>query len=118
MRLIADGNAVKKLKYSFSRVTWRVIAPLFNMDPDDASLSQLGVFEAERSWLPLDVVKKTCSDMDVADVQYGQMIQHNNEEARNRYISTVSVACCLPVGVTDRVCSCSGESSICSVARS
>lgn len=91
VRPAADLFVVKKLKYSFSRVTWRVIAPLFNLDPDDTSLSQLGLFEAERSWLPLDVVKKTCSDVDVADVQYGEMIQHNNEEARNRYISTVSI---------------------------
>lgn len=79
-----------------------MIAPLFNLDPDDVSLSQLGVFEAERSWLPLDVVKKTCSDVDVADVQYGQMIQHNNEEARNRYISTVRFDYCHPRNLLTR----------------
>lgn len=44
----------------------------------------------QRSWLPLQIVRDICNDVEIADVQYGQMRFHNNEEARSRYIATVS----------------------------
>lgn len=43
----------------------------------------------QRAWLPLHIVHDICRDVEIADVQYGQMRFHNNEEARSRYIATV-----------------------------
>lgn len=79
----------KKLKHSFRRVKYSTIAPLFGLDPTDSALSDIEQFEMHRSWLPLQIVRDICRDVEIADVQYGQMRFHNNEEVRNRYIATV-----------------------------
>lgn len=92
-RLLIRACAGKKLKHSFSRITWDDIAPIFDLDPADTTLSAIPEFIYGRSWLPLNVVKDICRDVEQADVQYGKMITHNNEEARSRYISAV---CPLP----------------------
>jgi hypothetical protein len=46
--------------------------------------------EVFRSRLPMDIFDETYKDVRKASRQYGRMEQHGNEEARNRYISSVS----------------------------
>jgi hypothetical protein len=38
----------------------------------------------------MDVFQKIFEDVDKASVQYGRMEDHDNEEARSRYITSVS----------------------------
>lgn len=65
-------------------------------------LSQIPQFEVQRSWLPLAVVKNICYDVELADVQYGNMMAHNSEEARSRYITTVCSPMLISSAVSDR----------------
>lgn len=80
---------VKKLKVSFGNAKYEHIAPVFGLDYNDRTLSGFGELEIFRSWLPGGVVEKICGDVDIADVQYGELVTHGNEEARSRYIATV-----------------------------
>jgi hypothetical protein len=43
-----------------------------------------------RSRLPMNLFEKIYTDVHVASVQYGRMQDHENEEARSRYIASVS----------------------------
>ena len=43
-----------------------------------------------RSRLPMDIFRKIFEDVDNASLQYGRMENHKNEEARSRYITSVS----------------------------
>ncbi|KAL0630789.1 hypothetical protein Q9L58_010356 [Maublancomyces gigas] len=72
---------VKRRRSSFSRVTYHSIATVFGLDPSDTDLLDIPQFDMK--------IRKICYDVEVADVQYGQMITHNNEEARSRYIAAV-----------------------------
>jgi hypothetical protein len=47
-------------------------------------------FKAYRSRLPKEIFRKIFADVDKATTQYGRWEDHDNEEARSRYIASVS----------------------------
>jgi hypothetical protein len=77
------------LPASFSNVTYRAIAPYAWLDPTNEGSDILSL-EIFRSRLPIDIFRKTYEDVTNAALQYGRMEDHDNEEARSRYIASVS----------------------------
>jgi hypothetical protein len=78
-----------KLPVSLSNVKYLDIAPYVWLDPgaQGGDIHELEIF---RSRLPMDMFRKIYTDLDKAAVQYGRMEDHDNEEARSRYLSSVS----------------------------
>lgn len=42
-----------------------------------------------RSRIPLDLLKEICDDLRQAELQYGNIKEHENEEARSRYLAAL-----------------------------
>jgi hypothetical protein len=78
-----------KLPASFSKVKYVDVAPYVWLDPsvDGRDIQKLEIF---RSRLPMYLFQKIFTDVDEATLQYGRMEYHGNEEARSRYIASVS----------------------------
>ena len=65
------------------------VAPYIWLDPTalGRGIRKLEVF---RSRLPMDIFREIHIDVHKASIQYGRMEDHDNEEARSRYIASVS----------------------------
>src|SRR6266516_147640 len=78
-----------KLPASFSNVKYRDIAPYAWLDPtmEGRDIHRLDAF---RSRIPIDMFRKIYADVSDAALLYGRMEFHDNEEARSRFITSVS----------------------------
>jgi hypothetical protein len=82
-------NSAEKLPASFSKAKYVDIAPYAWLEPSaqGRDIRQLEIF---RSRLPMPIFEAIYADVAKAAFQYGRMGQHANEEARSRYIASVS----------------------------
>jgi hypothetical protein len=78
-----------KLPSSFSNVKYVDIAPYVWLDPALYGMD-IRSFEVFRSRLPMDIFRGIYEDLNISANAYGRMEDHNNEEARSRYITSVS----------------------------
>jgi hypothetical protein len=84
-----DDYTATRLPTPFSNVKYKDIAAYVWLDPS-AGGEDIRPLETFRSRIPKEVFRKICTDVDRATVQYGRMSFHDNEEARGRYITSVS----------------------------
>src|SRR5438876_858157 len=77
---------------SFSNVKYDEIAAYVWLDPN-AEGSDIRPLETFRSRIPKNIFRNICIDVDKAMVQYGRMESHETEEARSRFIASVSSSC-------------------------
>jgi len=77
---------------SFSNVKYDEIAAYVWLDPS-AEGSDIRPLETFRSRIPKNIFRNICIDVDKAMVQYGRMESHETEEARSRFIASVSSSC-------------------------
>jgi hypothetical protein len=59
------------------------------LDPTEEG-DDIRKLEVFRSRLPMDIFQEIFKDVRKATLQYGRIQDHNNEEARGRYITSVS----------------------------
>jgi hypothetical protein len=76
------------LGVSFSKVQYDDIAPLVGLDPY-AGGRDIPTFEMFYARLPNEIFLLIVNDIRMFGAQYGRMIDHKNEEARSRYLSSV-----------------------------
>ncbi|KIX05927.1 uncharacterized protein Z518_03901 [Rhinocladiella mackenziei CBS 650.93] len=74
------------LEVSFSKVEYTDIAPLVGLQPH-ARGNDIRTFDMFRARLPNHVFNGIIRDLGVFSKQYGPVGQHQNEEARSRYLS-------------------------------
>ena len=84
-----ECNALEKgLDVSFSRITYKDIASHVGLDPlrggDDAPIFPMG-----RARIPLSLFRQVVQDVDLTMKQYGKPVQHDNGEARSRFLAPV-----------------------------
>ena len=87
IRLIVAAE--NNLEVSFSKVKYKDIAPRLGLDPLQRG-SDICPFDMFRARLPNVVFNKIAEDLRVFSAQYGNMDEHENEEARARFLSAVS----------------------------
>ncbi|KAL4878022.1 hypothetical protein BJY04DRAFT_196918 [Aspergillus karnatakaensis] len=80
--------SAQKLDVSFSNVTYQQVAPYVWLDPDRLGSDMLPL-EIFRSRIPNYLFMEILSDVDLAEKQYGPMANHDNEEARSRFIASL-----------------------------
>jgi hypothetical protein len=73
---------------SFPKVRYSDIAPLVGLNPN-ARGRDIPTFEMFYARLPNEIFPLIVSDIRMFAAQYGPMIDHANEEARSRYLSSV-----------------------------
>lgn len=78
------------LRVSFSQVKYDDIAHIVGLCPG-MRFRDAPTFEIDRARIPTSMFKEIIWDMQVALNQYGPPIEHQNEEARSRVLSTVRV---------------------------
>ena len=78
-------TVLEKGRKSFSKVSYAELRPYFDIPPTEPFDS----LPSYRSRLPLDVVKAACSQLDLSAAVYGRLTNHNNEEARSRYLASL-----------------------------
>lgn len=85
-----DVPGVQRLDVSFSKATFQEIAPYVWLDPllGGQDILHLDIF---RSRIPNSVFREICEDVDKATRLYGPIHSHDNEEARSRFIASVSI---------------------------
>lgn len=66
------------------------IAPYVNLDPF-LNLRDAPKFQFTRARLPTFVFKEIVQDMQLVMKQYGPPIEHNNVEARSRFLAPVGI---------------------------
>ena len=86
--------AERGLNVSFSRVKYRDIAPRVDLDPSLAG-NDMPQFYIHRARLPTRLFKEILSDLEVIMNQYGEPVNHKNEEARSRFLAPVSPSVCM-----------------------
>lgn len=74
------------LDVSFSKVQYVDIAPMVGLKPNVKG-SDIPLFDMFRARLPNDIFYKIVEDLQAFAAQYGPMDEHENEEARARYLS-------------------------------
>ena len=79
----------KGLNVSFSKVKYRDIAPRVGLDPTSGG-RDMKTFEIHRARIPTSMFKEIVGDLDMAMYQYGEPLDHDNEEARSRCLAPVS----------------------------
>jgi len=79
----------KGLDVSFSKVKYREIAPRIGLDPA-ARGNDMKTFHIHRARIPTSLFKEIVADLEMTMKQYGEPIQHENEEARSRFLAPVS----------------------------
>jgi hypothetical protein len=83
------GLVAKGLDVSFSKVTYRDIAPRVGLDPLLKS-NDMQVFDIHYARIPTSLFKAMVEDPDIVMDQYGEPCDHKNEEARSRFLAPVS----------------------------
>ena len=78
----------KGLNISFSKVKYRDIAPRVGLDPFLGG-RDMKTFKIYRARIPTSLFKEIVEDIDIAMNQYGEPVDHNNEEARSRCLAPV-----------------------------
>jgi hypothetical protein len=69
-----------------NKVKYKEVAPYVSLDPSREG-SDILPLKTFRSRIPADLFGEIC--MDVAMEQYGRLEEHQNEEARNRFITSL-----------------------------
>ena len=77
------------LNVSFSKVKYRDIAPRVGLSPELGG-RDMETFEIHRARIPTSLFKEIVQDIEIAMKQYGEPVQHKNEEARSRFLAPVS----------------------------
>jgi hypothetical protein len=85
--LFQDG----RINVSFSKVEYRLIAPLVGLDADQR-LADIQTFELCRSRIPTELFRSIVQDIDIMQVQYGPPLDHETEQARSQFLSPVSAS--------------------------
>ena len=83
------GLLEKGLDVSFSKVTYRDIAPRVGLDPLLKG-NDMQTFDVHRARIPTALFKEIVEDLGIAMNQYGEPRDHKNEEARSRFLAPVS----------------------------
>ena len=83
------STTATRLPASFSNVKYAEIAPYCWLDPG-AMGDDIRKLEVFRSRLPMNIFKGIYDIVYMTSLQYGRMQYHNNEEARSRFIASVS----------------------------
>ncbi|KAN0067920.1 hypothetical protein V8E54_013848 [Elaphomyces granulatus] len=80
--------ALAKIPFSFSRVTYKQVAPYVWLDPKKRGrdIRNLDVFRAR---IPRKLLWKIVQDVDESMEQYGRMNDQQNEETRSRFIASL-----------------------------
>lgn len=92
---VLNPSSARSLDVSFSRIQFQHIAPLVGLAPE-FELRDVGLFEVNRARITDELFAKIHDDMCVAVNNYGPPMDHENEEARSRFIAPVSVQTRLP----------------------
>jgi hypothetical protein len=82
-------HSEKALNVSFSKVKYRDIAPLVGLDPYGAG-GDMTTFNLYRARMPTSLFKKIIQNLETQLKEYGEPNDHENEEARSRYLAPVS----------------------------
>jgi hypothetical protein len=77
-----------RLPASLSNVKYKEVAPYVWLDPS-AEGSDILPLKTFRSRIPANVFGDICRDVDAAMEQYGRLEDHDNEEARSRFITSL-----------------------------
>ena len=73
---------------SFSKVQYVDIAPFVGLDPERRG-HDIPTFEMFRARLPNETFRQIINDLQVLELQYGPRNEHENEEARSRFLAGV-----------------------------
>ena len=74
---------------SFPKVTFRDIAPRVGLDPLLKG-NDMETFGVHRARIPTALFKAIVEDLGIVMNQYGEPRDHQNEEARSRFLAPVS----------------------------
>jgi len=74
------------LNVSFSKVKYRDIAPRVGLSPELGG-RDMETFEIHRARIPTSLFKEIVQDIEIVMKQYGEPVQHKNEEARSRFLA-------------------------------
>lgn len=83
-------SLAKGLDVSFSRVKYDQIAPFVGLEPS-LCLRDAPTFEMHRARIPNALFKEIIEDIEIVMKQYGPPSDHQNEEARSRFLAPASV---------------------------
>ena len=83
------GLLEKGLDVSFSKITYRAIAPRVGLDPLLTG-NDMQTFDVHRARIPTALFKAIVEDLGIVMNQYGEPRDHQNEEARSRFLAPVS----------------------------
>ena len=89
--MVSDMSwAEKGLHVSFSKVEYTRIAPYVGLDPS-GNARDAPTFPLHRARLPTSLFKEIVQDVQLIMKQYGPPVDHQNEEARSRFLVPVSI---------------------------
>ena len=83
------GLLAKGLDVSFSKVTYRDIAPRVGLD-NLLKGNDMHTFDIHRARIPTPLFKAIVEDLGIVMNQYGEPRDHKNEAARSRFLAPVS----------------------------
>jgi hypothetical protein len=85
------SRAEKGLQVSFSNnVVYSDIAPYVDLDPNQ-NYRDAPTFQLNRARLPTALFKEIVQDIQIIMKQYGPPIDHQNVEARSRFLAPVGI---------------------------
>jgi hypothetical protein len=77
------------LDVSFSQVGYREVAPRVGLKPLAVG-ADMKTFEIHRAGIPTDMFEEIVGDIQVVTNQYSELRDHENKEARSRFLALVS----------------------------